>query len=481
MSNRIHKSLEENIKHLKEAFHNTDDLSVRKLKFGLKNSLNVNLIYLKGIVNKDSIQEYIIAPLLGSTKNITNRTSIIDDVAENVIRTAEVNVKDNFEDLTDAIIKGNAVILFEGINRGIIAEVAQAKERGLEQAISERSPRGGNVGLTENLNTNISLLRSMVKTQDFCIETMEVGTLSKTDVSLLYIKGVVDQGIVAEVRRIIDNLSVQYVLEARLIQEEIDGKFSIFALNEDSERPDTIIGSLFDGKVIILIDGTPYATIVPGLFLSSFQSPDEYHTKGGRLNIRLLRLGAFILSVYLPAVYVVLDKFEVDNLPKNMAKILFEGSELLPSFWSMVILIFLFTLLIDITFRIPTSTIILVSLIATTVIGETAVSAKIIHPVVLITIGITFLGHFIIANKLMTAPLNILRNLFLWVRYFFGFNGIIVGTTILIIYMVNLRPLGVPFMSPIIPFRIEELKDTVYRGKLKRLLNSKHSYPQDNN
>ncbi|MEP9409750.1 spore germination protein [Peribacillus frigoritolerans] len=480
MSNTIHKSLEENIKHLKEAFHNTDDLSVRKLKFGLNKSLKVNLIYLKGMVNKDSIQENIIAPLLGLTKDITIRNTIIDDVAENVIRTAEVNVKNNFEDLTDAIIKGNAVILFEGFNRGIIAEVAQTKERGLEQAISERSPRGGDVGLTEKLTTNISLLRSLVKTRDFCIENRELGTISKTDVSLLYIKGVVDQGIVAEARRIIDNLSVQYVMESRLIQEEIDGKFSIFSLNEDSERPDTIIGSLFDGKVIILIDGNPYATIVPGLFFSSFQAPDEYHTKGGRLTIRLLRLMAFIISVYLPAVYVVLDKFEVDNLPKKIAKILFEGNELLPSFWSMVILIVLFTLLIDITFRVPTSTIILVSFVATIIIGETAVSAKIIHPVDLITIGVTFLGHFVIANKLMIAPLNILRNLFLLLGYFFGFNGIIVGTTILFIYMVNLRSLGVPFMSPIIPFRIQELKDTVYRGKLKRLLNSKHSY-QDKN
>ncbi|TKG98062.1 spore germination protein [Peribacillus simplex] len=113
------------------------------MKFGLMKSLTVNLIYLKGMVNKDSIQEYIIAPLLGLSKDITIRANIIDDVAENVIRTAEVNVKDNFEDLTDAIIKGNAIILFEGFNRGIIADVAQVKERGLEQAISERSPRGG--------------------------------------------------------------------------------------------------------------------------------------------------------------------------------------------------------------------------------------------------------------------------------------------------------------------------------------------------
>jgi spore germination protein KA/spore germination protein len=95
------------------------------------------------MVNKESIQENIIAPLLGLTKDITIRNTIIDDIAENVIRTAEVNVKNNFEDLTVAIIKGNAVILFEGFNRGIIAEVAQMKERGLEQAISERSPRGG--------------------------------------------------------------------------------------------------------------------------------------------------------------------------------------------------------------------------------------------------------------------------------------------------------------------------------------------------
>lgn len=480
MSNTLYKSLEENIKHLKEAFHNTDDLSVRKLKFGFENSLNVNLIYLKGMVNKDSVQDYIIVPLLGFTKDISISSTFIDDITEHVIRTAEIRVKNNLEDLIDAIIKGNVVILFEGFNRGIIAEVAQAKERGLEQAISERSSRGGNVGLTEKLDTNISLLRGMVKTQEFCIETMEVGKLSKTDMSLLYIKGVVDQAIVAQARRIVDNLSVQYVSGARLIQEEIDGRFSIFSLSEDSERPDTVIGALFDGKVVILVDGFPYATIVPGLFLSAFQAPDEYNTKGGRLTIRLLRLLAFLITVYLPTVYVVLDKFEVHHLPEKVAKVLFEGSELLTPFWSMFILIVLFTLIIDLTFRIPTSTIVLISLVATIVIGETAISAKIIHPVVLITIGITYLCHFINGNKLMTAPTNTLRILFLLVGNFFGSNGIIIGSTILFIYMANLRSLGIPFMSPIIPFRMEELKDTVYRGKLNRLLNSKRSYPQDN-
>ncbi|MCK1995150.1 spore germination protein [Peribacillus muralis] len=479
--NKILKSLQENTKQLKESFNDATDFRVRKLKIGSSRSLMVHLIYLDGAVNKDSLQENVITPLLYSTKVPINKNSIIEDVSENILKTAEVFVVKEYKELTDAIVNGGTVILFEGIELGIIAGTTQFKERNIEQATSERSAKGARVGLTENLNTNISLLRGMVKTPSFCVESLKIGTLSDTEISILYIKKVVDQNVLAEVRKRIDKISVNYVLESMTIKEAIEGEtVALFTMYEDSERPDVVISSLYDGKVVVLVDGNPYAIILPGLFISIFQAPDEYNQKYGRLMNRLLRFTGFVLSIYLPSIYVILINFYADGYPGKVTKILLKNDELLPAFWTMLILIGLITILIDVIFRVPQSAIILISLFATIAIGETAVSAKIIHPVSLIVIAITFLSGFLIINKQLGSAIATLRISFLIVGNYFGSTGMIIATTLLIIYMASLRSVGVPFLSPLLPFKLEELKDTIYRGRLEKLNNSKHSFPNDN-
>nr|WP_157663857.1 spore germination protein [Sutcliffiella horikoshii] len=139
--------------------------------------------------------------------------------------------------------------------------------------------------------------------------------------------------------------------------------------------------------------------------------------------------------------------------------------------------IFLLTVLADAIFRIPQCAIIFVSLLATIAIGETAVSAKIIHPFSLILVAITYLTSLLLASKQMAAPTNTLRFAFLWIGNFIGITGIVIGTTILILYMVFLRSVGVPYLTPIIPFRIEEFKDTFFRGRLEKINNGKHGFP----
>jgi spore germination protein KA len=182
--------------------------------------------------------------------------------------------------------------------------------------------------------------------------------------------------------------------------------------------------------------------------------------------------------VYLPAVYIALANFHKDDLPNKISKAIISDDELLPTFWEIAILLFLVRILVDVSFRLPQSAVILVSLIGTIVIGETAVTAKLIHPVSLIVIGITALSSFLGANRGLVEPDSTLRILFITAN-FFGFNGIIIGTTILILYMVSLKSVCVPYLSPIIPFKMQELKDTFYREDLQKLTNSKHSYTED--
>ncbi|WP_338788392.1 spore germination protein [Metabacillus sp. FJAT-53654] len=474
----IEKKLEDNIDHIKNLFNQTSDLVVRKLKFGIEKSEHAAIIYIDGIIDSEIIQDFVIRPLLDFTKT-SEKNDIINLVSE-VIESADVKMGTNFQELTDAIINGKTAILFEDHDIGIIVDTPKWNERSLEEAQGERVPHGPIIGLTEKLKTNINILRSIIKSPKLCVENKEIGLISKTHISVIYMYGLVDKGVLEKVKSRISNLSVKYILEARIIDEAIEGQKSIFTLNKTTERPDVLASALYEGKVGIIVDGTPFAIITPSLFIDAFQTPDDYYFKAGRFTTRFIRFIGFFLSVYLPAIYVTLEKFHQDEYSKKVVKSLFSDGEVLPAFWEMLFLIFLLKILTDASFRIPKSAIILVSLVATIVIGETAVTAKIIHPASLITIGITFLASFLIVYRGLADAMGTLRFLFLLIAVFFGFTGLVAGTTILILYMTNLKSAGVPYLSPLIPFRYEELKDTLYRGDLRSLLNSKHSYPDNN-
>ncbi|MGD6870936.1 spore germination protein [Sutcliffiella horikoshii] len=475
----IHSTLENNIKVLQNCFNQTTSLSIRKLQVGTEHTLYMALVYLDEMVNTDKIETQIIEPLLEIEGKIEWENFCMENIAQKVIKIAGISVASTLEELADGILDGHTILLTDGYSSGIIAKTPQMKERSLEQVVSERSPKGAMVGLTEKLDTNIGLLRGMIKTSNLCTDTKNIGSLSKTAISILYIQGVVDQDVLKEVRRRIDKLEVNYVLEARLIEEAMEdpSKDFLFNMSETTERPDVVVSSLYDSKVVLLVDGNPYGIILPGLFVSSLQAPDEYNQKFGRFSIRLIRLISFILTIYIPSAYVVVSKFYSDQVPKNVAETLFKGDELLSPFWSMIVLFFLLTVLADAIFRIPQSAIIFVSLLATIAIGETAVSAKIIHPFSLILVAITYLTSLLLASKQMAAPTNTLRFAFLWIGNFIGITGIVIGTTILILYMVFLRSVGVPYLTPIIPFRIEEFKDTFFRGRLEKINNGKHGFP----
>ncbi|MDV2884724.1 spore germination protein [Alkalihalophilus pseudofirmus] len=474
----IENNLDDNIKHIKNLFHQTSDLVVRKLKYGRHRSKYAAIIYIDGIIDSEIIQEFVIKPLLDFTEPAKKNITI--DLVSEVIESANFRMVTQFQEVTNEIVNGNTVVLLEGHNKAITVDTPMWNERSIEEALGERVPQGPIIGLTEKLRTNINILRSMIKSPDLCIENREVGAISKTQISVVYMNGIVDKGILKKVQSRLSNLSIKYLLEARIIDEVIEGKKSIFTLNKRTERPDVLASSLYEGKVGIIVDGTPFAIITPSLFIESFQTPDDYFLKAGRFTSRFMRFGGFFLSVYLPGIYVALEKFHQDNYSEKVVKSLFSDGELLPVFWEMLLLLFILKILMDATFRIPKSSIILISLVATIIIGQTAVTAKLLHPASLITIGITFLASFLIVYRGLAEAMGTLRFLFVIAAALLGFNGLIVGTTILILYMTNLKSAGVPYLSPIIPLRFKELKDTLYRGDLKSLINSKHSYPDNN-
>jgi spore germination protein KA len=477
---KIEMSLKENIENMKNTFHDTSDLIVRNIKSGCEGSLEMNIVYLDGIIDTNLIQDYVVGPLLESFKAEDFNETLIDQIIGRIVESADVKTTSQYQELIDAIVQGSTVLLVNGFREGILIPSPKWAERSVEASIGERSVRGPQIGLTEKMKTNINLIRGSLKTPDLCVETVEIGTTSPTSVSILYIEGTVDKGILKEVKKRLNSLNLKYVLSERVLEDVLEGKpRSIFSRLIHSERIDGAVSSLFEGRVVVIVDGYPFAIIAPALFIDFIQAPDDYHISMGKFTSRIIRFIAFLLGVYLPAVYIALANFHKDDLPNKISKAIISDDELLPTFWEIAILLFLVRILVDVSFRLPQSAVILVSLIGTIVIGETAVTAKLIHPVSLIVIGITALSSFLGANRGLVEPDSTLRILFLITANFFGFNGIIIGTTILILYMVSLKSVCVPYLSPIIPFKMQELKDTFYREDLQKLTNSKHSYTED--
>ncbi|WP_167555301.1 spore germination protein [Gottfriedia acidiceleris] len=228
------------------------------------------------------------------------------------------------------------------------------------------------------------------------------------------------------------------------------------------------------------MNGTPQAVVVPALFVQYMALPNEYYTKNGSLTNRLILFFCYFLTICLPGIYVAISNFHENWFSAEFTKKYFtQSSTILPFFFEVFLLILVLYILGIASFRIQSDLIILASLIGTMVISTTAVDADLIHSLSLIIVGATFLLSLLFTTGGIFNSIFTLRFLFLIIGSFLGLTAMGIGLVLLFIYMASLRSVGVPFLAPIIPFRPQEFKDVFYRGDLKKLTNSPHKYPHD--
>ncbi len=466
-------SLEKNIHYLKEKFNNSTDLKIRPLTVNDEVIRDAAVLYLDGITNIQAIQDNILAPLLRVIK-----FDRIDAIMTRHLSAADVMKVTSYEDALVGLSKGKTLILIDGYNEGILADTADWHMRSITEPDTQRSMKGSLVGFNEQLKVNVNIIRNIIQSHKLSIENLQIGNETKTDVSILYMDGFVDQQILEETRKRITNLDVTYLLEARVIEDALEGRKTFFPTVFTSERPDVTVSALYEGRVAILVNGIPYSIIVPSLFLHYFHQPDEYNTKSGRYGNRFIRLFSWLFSIILLGAYITIVRFHQDWIPAHFAKIFFKKSEtFFPVIVEILFVMLLFQLLTEASIRIPKSTVIIVSLIGAIVVGQTAVTAKIIHSMTLIIVGVNFLSNISIAAGGVYGSVLTLRLIFLFLGFFFGLKGLLIGFIIMIAYMASIRSLGVPYLAPFIPFNPKEMKDALFRGDLRKIINSKHTYP----
>ncbi|MFF3024421.1 spore germination protein [Gottfriedia sp. NPDC057948] len=468
--------LNKNINYLKEKFNHSTDLKIRLITINEEIKREVAILYLDGITNTQNIQDNILTPLIKIMK-----FESVDAVISRHLSIVDVIKITTLDEILSGLTKGKTLVLIDGYTEGILADTSDWQMRSINEPDTQRSIKGSLVGYNEQLKVNVNLLRNIIQSHKLSIENLQVGNETKTDVAIIYMDGYVDKSVLEETRKRIKEIDVTYLLEARVIEDALEGKKTLFPLVFTCERPDVTVSALYEGRVAVLVNGIPYSLIVPTLFLHYFHQPDEYNSKSGRYGNRFLRFFSWFFSIILLGLYVTIVRFHHDWVPTHFAKIFFKKSDtLLPIIWEIFFVMIIFQLLTEASLRIPKSTVIIVSLIGAIVIGQTAVTAKIIHSITLIIVGINFLSSIAIAAGGLYGSVLTMRIIFLFLGFFFGLKGIIIGLVILLIYMASLKSLGVPYLAPFIPFRPKEMKDAFIRGDLRKLINSKHSYPHKN-
>lgn len=474
----FNRNIYKNIKLIKDQLDNSPELNVRFIKLDSNPKYDGALLFIDGIVNTQIIRESIIDPLLEMRK--TDKDSLMEAIAFRYIRSESVEMTTSISTTIDGIVRGKTLLLIDGFDSGILVDTAEWQQRPIEQSTRQRNFEGPLIGFSEQLKVNLNLLHNMIPSPTLKVEKKQIGSIAKTDVAIVFLTDRVDQTALKEVRSSINSLDVEYVLESRVIEEAIEGnQKTIFPLSFNTELPDAVASSLYEGRIAIFTNGTPTATIVPNLFVQYFQQPNDYYTKLSSVT-RILTFICFFITILLPGLYVAIANFHAKWFPKKVIEHYFTHSDTFLPMWIEVLLILFLLQVLGIgSYKISKEMIVLLSLIATITISTTAVDAKLIHPLTLILIGITYLSSTLLAIGALPNTIIVIRYILLFLGNFLGITGLCIGLVVLIFHLSRLRSVGVPYLAPIIPFNYKEFKDVFYRGNLRKLINSPHKYPHE--
>lgn len=445
----VSSHLEENKKYFQQKFENAMDFMARDMELS---GVRAALFGLDGLVSKQNITLSILNPLMNADmpEHTDDRLKFIE---ETVLGTMEQKRENRMDQLLVLLMSGFAVLCVDGCDEAVVFGVQGFDSRGPEEPQNEVMQRGAKDGFTESYQNNISMIRRRMKTTALKFEKAEAGTESRTPLAICYLEGVASEEILRQVREKLQKCDLKTTLGAGYLTGFLErgGLFSGVGI---TERPDVVCGKIEEGRVAILVEGTPGALLVPFLFVENFQTLDDYLTRPFYAAfVRWIKYIAFFVSALLPGLYVGIAAHHPELLPESlMLKIAQAESETpFPVLAETLLLYFLYEILREAGLRAPRSLSATVSIVGGLVIGDTAVSAGLVSAPSLMVIALTAIAGYAIPR--LYEPLSLLRLGFLLAGGFFGVWGVMIGFALLLLNLCGTGSFGVPLLTPVSPFQ----------------------------
>lgn len=461
----VSASLAKNIAETKKIVGSSSDVIIREIKIGEQDRVHLAVIYIAGLVDNSTIHESLIEPLV-QDESIQN-PDVIQQILEKTLPLGGVKAEKSWDNLFSELMVGNALVFADGSEEALICSTQGGEQRSIQEPSTQVSFRGPRQGFTESLETNISMIRRYIKNPNVWVEKMKIGSVTHTDVALMYIHGICDEKVLKEVKQRLKKIDIDSILESGYIEQLIeDETFTTFPTMYHTERPDVVAGNLLEGRFAIVVDGTPFVLIAPALFVQFFQSVEDYYSRFDiATSIRVLRVLVFFISLVAPAVYVAATTFHQEMIPTQLLVVIAAQREIVP-FPAVVEALTMevaFEILREAGVRLPRVVGSAVSIVGALVIGQAAVQAGIVSPAMVIIVAITAIASFATPAFAMAISARLIRFIFIIASSIMGFYGLILGIIMMFVHLCSLRSFGVPYMSPLAPFSSQGVKDTLFR------------------
>jgi len=471
----ISDDLDENISKVKEITLGSFDIISRV--FTTVNGARMCAFFVDGLTNKVTIQDNIIRPLV-ELKYREGNEGIrgIRDVLLDLLSAGDVKEEPSLTAGIDKFLCGETLLLMDGQRRGLVVETRGWQNRGIQQPTTQKSVRGPQESFTETMLFNTALMRRKIKSEKLKMEPMKVGGYTKTDICLVYVDGLADSGLVNTVRGRIRKVdSVDYLLDSGHLEQLIeDHPKSLFGTIAVNEKPDIVAAKIMEGRVAIIVDGTPFVLTVPMLFVEGFHAAEDYYSRPFYANIlRILRIFAYIVTLLLPAVYIALVDFHQEMIPDKLLYTIIRAKDgiPLPSFLEVLIMLVLYEILREAILRLPTPIGSTIGIVGGLIIGQAAISAGIVGGPVVVVAAITFITSAVVNPSVDSVV--ILRILLLALAVVLGIFGILLGIFGIFVHLCSLQSFGVPYMMPFVPVNKKGLQDAAVRFPIRKIIDKR--------
>ena len=462
----VSQSLDANRQLIEEICGDSMDVVLRPLV--LANGQHALIFLIDGLADSKHLGRDLLQPLTWANKKGMYSAR---EIAESVLTMTEVSLESRMQVVIEAVLQGLTALFLEGAEQAICVQAIDWPQRSVEEPGTDVVIRGPREGFIEAMRVNVTLLRRKIHHPDLRVETRRIGRYSRTDVAIVYVDSIVDREVLLRVRERLEHIDIDAIMDSGSIEQLlVDHPSSLFPTVGIAEKPDIAAARILEGRVCLLVDGSPIALTVPALFVEGLHSPEDYYTGFWAASwLRLIRSMAFILSIWLPGFFVAAVTFHKEIVPLKLL-LSMSAAEFNTPFstgLSILMISLVYEILREAGIRLPKPAGQAISIVGAIIMGDAAVSANLISTPVLIVLAFTVVASFVSAAYVDASTL--LRMLFLLLGWCLGLFGMLVGTMAMLVYLCSLESFGVPFFAPFAPFDPEALKDSVLRFPLRWL------------
>ena len=500
--NTISSSLDINLNNLKLRYTASinSDIILREFNIHVNNrTYKALIVCIDGMIDSDLVNNFLLRPLMQTnskskvppkkinlngieiTQNI--KIDLKKYIHDALVPQNDINEAKTLDELISGVNIGNCALLVDTVDTGILVDVKGYKAREISTPSNEVVVRGSQEAFVEKLRTNTTMLRRLINNENLIIEEANVGSVSKTNIAICYLKNIVNAELVNEVKFRIKNLDIDYIISSGQLEQLIQDNGNIsFPQVIATERSDKTASHILEGRVAIIVNGSPYVLIVPGVFLDFLSSPEDLNLKHQYANLlKLVRFLATFITLLLPGIYIAIINYHTELLPTELLFTIAAARNTVPfpTILEILIMEISFELLREAGLRVPAPFGSTIGIIGALVLGEAAVSANLVSPILIIIVAVTGICSFAIPDFSLSFSFRIFRFLYIILGYLSGLLGIAAGIFIQIGILSGLNSFGAPYLVPYAPLLLSNMTTTYFvrpiwkREKRADFLNTK--------